>query len=184
MRTIMNVLVLFSFSAFIGCRSEHTEVARPHVLPSMTELENMVYQSAFTNSGAARLVNGAYQEQKDDGFGTVIVVTLTSFRLTGFLNANTEGSVAVVRTSAGANGTYYDLSAVVKDSAGVRNIAYASLGDRIKVTNVVLEDHVIRVQMTTHTPQDQPCCPSMEVVNTYELRGSRLVQIKSEPFVE
>jgi hypothetical protein len=183
MRKVAICFASVSLIALMGCGSGETAESRPQLLPTMTELENMEYRSAFTGNGLARLVNGSYQEQKDDGLGTVLVVTLTNFRFVGYLNAKTEGGIAVVRTSAGANATYYDLAAIIKDSTGVHNIANASLGDRIKIANVVLEDHVVRVQMTTHAPQDQPCCPTLEVVNTYELRGSRLVQLKSEPFV-
>ncbi|MCK7509415.1 MAG: hypothetical protein MZV70_38880 [Desulfobacterales bacterium] len=75
----MSVLVFVSFIALFGCGLEHSEEARPHLLPTMTELENMAYRSAFTSNGIARLVNGAYQEQKDDGFGTVLVVTSPVF---------------------------------------------------------------------------------------------------------
>jgi hypothetical protein len=183
MRTVAIIIASALLIALVGCGSGETKEVSLQILPTMTELENMEYRSSFTENGLARLVNGSYQEQKDDGFGTVLVVTLTNFRFVGYLNAKTEGGVAIIRTSAGPNGTFYDLAAIIKDSSGIRNVANASLGDRIKIANVVLEDHVIRVQMTTHAPQDLPCCPTLEVVNTYELRGNRLVQLKSEPFV-
>jgi hypothetical protein len=183
MKHTFTVLLSAIVLCFSGCRSASEGEVQPPMLPTTTELENMTYQSAFSDSGFVRLVNGAYREQKGDAFGTVLIVTLTDLRLTGFLNPRTEGSVVVLRTSAGPNGTYYDLAAVVKDSAGVCNVALASLGDRIKVTSVVLEKQGIHVQMTVHSPQDLICCPSLKILNTYELRGRKLVLVKSEPVV-
>jgi hypothetical protein len=184
MKRALVVMLSVGVFCFSGCRSAGESETQPPLLPTVAELENMTYQSAFSDSGFVRLVNGAYQERKNDALGTVLVVTLTNLRLTGFLNSRTEGSVAVLRSSVGPNGTYYDLAAIVKDSTGVHNIALASLGDRIKVANLILEKQSIHVQMTVHSPQDLICCPSVEILNTYELRGRRLVLTKSEPFVE
>jgi hypothetical protein len=184
MRMVLLLLLVLSVLMFVGCGGGSDGNNAAQLIPSMSELENMTYLSNITESGSVQLSNGSFQQPTYDRAGTVLVATLTNHRLTGYLNKNRQGAVVVLRTAGGAGSVYFDLAAVVKDTAGVHNIALASLGDRVKIRSMSMDDGIIRLQLAVHTPEDQPCCPSNEVVNVYTLRGEKLVLLSSEPFQE
>jgi heat shock protein HslJ len=54
------------------------------------------------------------------------------------------------------------------------------LGDRVQINTLSVEDGEIVVDMTMHGPEDPMCCPTQQVVQTYELRDNGLVQTSEE----
>ncbi|GEM_PF-5103415 len=184
MQSVLSLMLMLAVAMLVGCGGRSAGNDAAQLIPAVSELENMVYLSNIADSGFVRLVNGSYQQPVYDRAGTVLVTTLTTFRLTGHLNNIRQGAAVVLRTAGGAGSVYFDLAAVVKDTAGARNIALASLGDRVKIRSMTMDDGTVRIQMAVHTPEDAPCCPSSEVMNVYTLRGDKLALLSSEPFEE
>jgi hypothetical protein len=142
-------------------------------------LANMAYQSEFTESGTAPLVDGEYREQAAPGSASEIVVRLTDHVAFGQLADGREAAAVVLTTETGGSGTFYDLAVVVEEDGQPVNVATTSLGDRVKIENLAFVGGEILVEMVTQGPDDPMCCPTQRVVQTYELQGEELVQTSS-----
>ena len=140
---------------------------------------NMEYQSEFTQSGKAPLVNGEYTEAAAPGSESEIVVQLTEYVAVGVLNDQPAAAV-ILTTNAGGSGVFYELAVVTEQDGQMTNVAIASLGDRVIINSVAIEDNKIIVDMVTQDDDDPMCCPTQQVINTYELQGNELVEISSE----
>jgi heat shock protein HslJ/LysM repeat protein len=147
---------------------------------SPEELANTTYQSEFTQDGTAPLVDGTYSEPAAPGSATMTTVTLQP-QDTAYGELNGQPSAAVVLvTDPGGSGTFYHLAVVVNQDGAPANVATTLLGDRVEINSVSIENNQIKVDMVQAGPDDPLCCPSQQVVNTYELQGDQLVEVSSE----
>jgi heat shock protein HslJ len=147
--------------------------------PSEDALANMAYKSQFTESGMAPLTDGEYREQAAPGSATETVVKLTNQIAYGALNGTPAAAVVLV-TDPGGSGTFYDLAVVVEQDGQPVNVATTSLGDRVQINSLSIENNQIIVDMISHGPDDAMCCPTQHVVQTYTLQGDQLVQASSK----
>jgi hypothetical protein len=105
-------------------------------------------------------------------------VMLTDYAATGDLNGDGVPDAAVVlATNSGGSGVFIDLAAVVVEEGQPVNVAITPLGDRVQINSLTIQDGQIIVDMVTHGPDDPMCCPTQQVVETYELQGYELVKI-------
>lgn len=179
MGTILASLVLMLLAA--GCSPiVQTPVAQPATDDYNTVLANMTYQSEYTQDGTATLVDGVYAEPAAPGSASSTTVTLLpQYTAVGELNGQPAAAV-ILATDPGGSGTFVDL-AVVTDVDGVpTNVATTNLGDRVEVQSVTIANNQIAVDMLTAGPDDPMCCPSQEVVQTYELQGDQLVLVDTQ----
>jgi len=142
-------------------------------------LANTEYQSEWTESGTAPLVDGEYREQAAPGSASEIVVRLTEHVAYGQLSDGREAAAVILVTETGGSGTFYDLAVVVEEDGQPVNVATTFLGDRVKIENLVFIGGEILVEMVNQGPEDPMCCPTQRVVQTYELQGEELVQTSS-----
>jgi hypothetical protein len=143
-------------------------------------LKNMEYKSEFTQSGVAPLTDGEYREQAAPGSATETIVMLTDHVARGQLNGQ-EAAAVILVTDPGGSGTFYDLAVVVEQDGQPVNVATTLLGDRVQINALSIENNEIVVDMVTQGPEDPMCCPTQQVVQTYELQGDQLVQTSSSP---
>jgi heat shock protein HslJ len=137
-------------------------------------LANAEYQSEYVPSGTVKLDNGEYREPAAPGSATEIVVQLTGYIAYGELNGQPVAAVVLV-TNPGGSGNFYDLAVMVDVNGSPVNIASISLGDRVQINGIAIENNAVVVDMVTHGPDDPMCCPTQHVVNTYALHGDQLV---------
>jgi heat shock protein HslJ len=147
--------------------------------PSEEALANMTYKSEWTQSGEVQLTDGEYREQAAPGSATETVVKLTDNVSLGPLNGQPAAAVVLV-TDPGGSGTFYDLAVVMEQGGQPVNVATASLGDRVQINSLTLENDEIVVDMVNQGPDDPMCCPTQRVVQTYALQGDQLVQTSSQ----
>jgi heat shock protein HslJ len=138
----------------------------------------MEYKSEWTQSGVAPLVNGEYREQAAPGSATETIVLLSPWIAFGELNGE-PAAAAILITDPGGSGTFYDLAVVVERDGQPVNVASTPLGDRVQINSLSIENNQIVVDMITHGADDPMCCPTQQVVRTYELRGEDLVDTSS-----
>jgi hypothetical protein len=158
-----------------------TPGAQPTALDWPALLRNLEYKSAFTRSGTALLVGGRYREPAAPGSAASTEVTLTDALAVGDLTGNgMPGAVVVLATETGGSGVFMDLAAVALRAGSPANVATASLGDRVKINSLSLQDGTISVDMITQGPADPMCCPTQRVVEEYRLQGDELVKLSSK----
>jgi heat shock protein HslJ len=146
---------------------------------SPSELANATYPSQYTSSGSVTLENGRFSEQAAPGSATQITVRMTRYLAYGELNGQPVAAVVLV-SDPGGSGTFYDLYVMANQNGQPTSVASTLLGDRVDIHSVAIENNQIVVDMVQAGPDDPLCCPSQEVINTYELQGDQLVEISSQ----
>ncbi len=144
-----------------------------------TDLANATYNVEYTPGGTATLTDGEYSEPAAPGSATMITVRLTDNVAYGQLDGQ-EAAAVVLVSDPGGSGTFYDLAIVVNRDGQPVNIATAFLGDRIDINSLTVADNQIVIDMVQAGPDDPLCCPSQQVVKTFELQGEQLTEISSD----
>ena len=146
---------------------------------SPQELANATYQSQFTQSGSAPLTDGTYSEAAAPGSASQTSVTLTDNIAYGQLN-NRPTAVVILVTDLGGSGTFFDLALLINQAGQPVNVAIAPVGDRVQINSVTIENNQIVVDMIQAGPDDPLCCPSQQVMRTYELQGDQLLESSTQ----
>ena len=145
---------------------------------SETELENIEYHSVSAQKGAVKLHRGVFRKNISDKSKTEIITALSHHIAYGTFSGKREGAAAVLITLAGGTAAYHDLAVVIKTGGRLKNVATTSIGDRIQIKSLSIENGYIIANMLVHKKKDPACCPSQEVVRKYELQGNKLVLVK------
>ncbi len=138
-------------------------------------LQNAEYQTEWTPEGTVRLANGEYRAPAAPGSASEIVITLSEYVAEGELDGQPAAAV-ILYTSGGGSGTFRELHVMVERDGQPYDVAWTQLGDRVQINSLSIQNGEIVVDMVTHGPDDPMCCPTQQVVQTYELQGSELVQ--------
>ncbi len=148
-------------------------------VPALTQqqLKNAEYNSEYTSSGKAMLVNGKYEEPAAPNSASKITVTYVT-SASGDLNGDGAPDAAVIlATNTGGTGTFMTLEAVLNQNGAAVPTATAQLGDRTKVKSVSIAGGVITVDAVIHGPKDPLCCPTRPATLKYKLENGQLVQV-------
>ncbi len=167
----------FSFAAALvvtvglmgGCGGDKDD--EPGAALAIGSLKNAEYLSDDTESGKVKLAEG----RMEDAAAHVWVTMLDEVAygdVTGDKNAD---AVVVVAVNTGGSGVFHNLALVVDRDGRPVNIAAVELGDRVKVQSLAVDDGRVVIDLITHGPSDPMCCPTLRVVQTYELQGDQLV---------
>lgn len=137
-------------------------------------LRNATYQHEFPKDGQAQLQDGKYEEAIE-GSASKIHIALMDVVALGDLNGDGIWDAAVVlEASGGGSGTFRSLEAVINEDGAPEHVASVLLGDRVQIEELLIADQYIRVQMVTHGQGDALCCPTLRVVQLYQLDGEEL----------
>jgi hypothetical protein len=142
-------------------------------------LRNMEFQSDWTQSGSAPLVDGEYREPAAPGSATETVIRLTEHAATGPVSGQAVTAVILV-TDPGGSGTFYDLAVVAERDGKATHVASTFLGDRVQIQSFAIVGGEIVVEMIRQGDNDPMCCPSEHVVLTYALEGDELVLMSGQ----
>jgi len=143
-------------------------------------LSNASYPLAYAGSSTIQLTDGEFREPAAEDSAAEIVTQLTEHVTVGEL-INGEQAVAVILvTQTGGTGTFYDLVVMVEQDGQLLAQASTYLGDRIVVNSLSIEHDQIVIDMIVQGPEDPFCCPTQQVLQSYELQGEELVQTSSE----
>jgi hypothetical protein len=141
-------------------------------------LANGVYRSTYVESGEVKLSNGRADVRDSEQTVTVVLTDHAAF---GDLDGDGRSdAAAVLVTSTGGTGSFYDLVAVVDRGGAPVHVASTRLGDRVQVESLGVDGRRVKLAMTTHAKEDPLCCPTLQVTRSYELQGSRLVEAAGE----
>jgi len=147
---------------------------------SPQELANATYASEFTEDGTSPLTDGVYSEPAAPGSAAEIkVVLLPDTTAYGQLNGEDVAAV-VLATDSGGSGTFYYLHVMVSEDGQPAEVASTFLGDRVQINSISIADNQIVLDMVQAGPDDPMCCPTQQVVKTYQLQGDQLVETSSQ----
>jgi LysM repeat protein len=157
--------------------AEMAQAAPPGLSPS--ELANATYPSQYVPAGSVTLDNGSFSEPAAPGSATEITVKMTRYLAYGELNGQPAAAVVLV-SDPGGSGTFSDLYVMASQNGQPTSLASTTLGDRVEINSIAIENNQIVVDMVQAGPDDPLCCPSQHVINTYELQGDQLVEVSSQ----
>ena len=167
---------LLAYQAAVETAEASLSAETPPAL-AVEALANATYQSQYTESGEATLVDGEYREQAAPGSATETVVKLTEHITVVELEDGQPAAAVILVTDPGGSGTFYDLHVLIAGDGEPTDIATAFLGDRVQINSLsVNENGVIAVDMITHGPDDPMCCPTLHVLQTYVVQRGELVE--------
>ena len=146
---------------------------------TVEQLRNATYNNVLEEP--VTLVDGRFEgEPFSSGAATRPVVTLIPGAVAkGDLDGDQadEAVVALARDS-GGSGVFVYL-AVVRESRGKpENTATLSLGDRVRVTALSIDDGKILAELVEHGPNDPMCCPTSEVHREWTLQDGELSDVE------
>ncbi len=132
-------------------------------------LRNATYTHEFPKDGQAQLQDGTYEEAIE---GSASKITIAMMEQVAFGDLNGDGiwdAAVLLEASGGGSGTFRSLEAVINENGAPVHVASALLGDRVKIEEIIVADQYIRLKMVTHGEGDGMCCPTLRVVQFYQL---------------
>lgn len=139
-----------------------------------SQLEDATYHSKYSESGEVRLLDGKAEVNDPEDKVTVV---LTDFVAFGDLNGDDKNdAVAILTTSMGGTGLFYELAAIIGREESPIHVASAALGDRVIIESVAIVGQGVKVSMVAHMPDDPLCCPTLRTTKTFHLMGPKLVE--------
>ncbi|HET6364967.1 MAG TPA: hypothetical protein VFG02_07945 [Nitrospirota bacterium] len=153
-----------------ACVRTATTPARPS---GMSAFDGVRFRTEWTASGTVVLTKGRYVEPAEPGSASQVVIQLSDKGAKGIVDGR-ETAAAVLVSSGGGSGTFYDLVLVIWGPDGWKHTDTALLGDRVKVHSVSLADREIIVDLTEQGPNDPLCCPTLRRTKRYLVQDGRL----------
>lgn len=144
-----------------------------------TPLDSLMFHSSVYTDSPVLLKHGVYQVPAAPGSASMVVVQLTDKQAFTTMDGNAIG-VAVLVTSTGGTGTYYELALLSKSPQGWVNDDTVLLGDREEVKTVDFDGQRVEVVMATHAPKDPMCCPTLEVTKRFVVENGKLVPVNDQ----
>jgi hypothetical protein len=148
---------------------------------SLEILRNAEYHSA-SFSEPFQLVDGIFYippivpvESQDNWY-----IQLNDLVTFGDINTDSfEDAVVILTSRRGGVGALIELAAVVNQNGVPYNLATVSLGDRVIVKSISIQNSEIRLDMIVHKSTDGLCCPSLETNLKFKLSGTVLEKLPS-----
>jgi len=150
---------------------------------SSDPLSNINFISKWTKSGRAPLINGQYIETLSQGSKNQTKVALSGIDAHGMVNKQ-EVIVAVTVSDTEEGSKYFDLALLMKQNNAWVNVDVIPLGDRVRISNVNINNGQIVVHMKDHFPDDKICCPTRYSLATYAVAENKFVDTSTEVSTE
>lgn len=145
----------------------------PERASGISEFDGVRFRTEWTDSGTAVLTKGRYIEHAAPGSDSQVVILLSDKRAKGIVDGK-ETAVAMLISSGGGSGTFYDLVLMIRGPDGWMHMDTASLGDRVKVHSIALAGREIIVDLTEQGPDDPMCCPTLRRTKRYLVQDGHL----------
>ena len=149
---------------------------------TVADLKNATYKTKdFTSMGGTSdtvtLVDGQYSFN-DPAVSTDHPVFTVQYQQSAIGDLNGDGmsdAVVILVADTGGSGAFEYLAAMISGKGAPENVATISLGDRVQIDALGIQNGMIDLQMVTHGPQDPMCCPTIKTSESYLLENSQLV---------
>ena len=151
----------------------------PEPVFDLRSLQNQDYtlpdfRAMLTETGGVILLrDGVFDHPIPDSAATLHAQLIDG--ALGDLDADGDpDAAAVLAVESGGSGMFYYLVALESQGGALRQAAITSLGDRIKLNSILIQEGGIRLQELVHAATDPQCCPSQEKAADYRLVAGQL----------
>lgn len=145
---------------------------------SLTALRNGLYHSP--DWGTFQLTDGVYYRTPTTPLESPEIYTTRLHDPIFYGDINMDGiqdALVILNTQNGGTGHFMELAAVINENGNANNVSTVSLGDRVVVEAVSVENGIIVLNMRVQGPDDGMCCPSQFVSWRFVLSGNQLIQL-------
>ena len=144
---------------------------------SVDDLENATYLAEGPDAGEATLDGGEFRYPVAEGSSAEAVIRLDQWALGDLDGDGTEDAAAITSERPGGSGVFSYVHALRNESGEPRDLAFAYLGDRVRVESVAIREGVIVVALFDR-PETAPYAeePSIAVIRRFRLDGGALVE--------
>jgi putative lipoprotein len=143
---------------------------------TLSQLGNATYQVQDAPGGDVTLANGSSTEPAAPGSASQYTAQIAEPLANGALDGNAYAA-AVLITSGGGSGSFYNLAAVPNNSGTPGTGLTALLGDRIKVNAIAFENNRIKVDyLDRNAGEAFTVEPSVPVTKFFQVAGGALVE--------
>ncbi len=165
----------------VESNTEAAETPSSEAIPedSLAAAANASYPLEYSSTGIAQLTGGEFREAADDDSASEVVVQLSDQMAMDELSNGRQGLAVILISQTGGTGTFYDLAVLSDENGQLAPAAVTYLGDRIIINDIAIQDGQIVLDMVIQGQDDPFCCPTQQVIQTYELQEDELVQVAS-----
>lgn len=142
-------------------------------------LANATYPIDLASTGQAQLSGGLFEEPSAPGSTSKTVIRLNQDPAFGDVNGDGSLDAAVTLTAdPGGSGSFVYLALVINAGGAAKPTAAVLLGDRVRVTSLVVEPGQVVVTLLTR-PADAPMSaePSVEVTRAFQYLNGQLSEM-------
>jgi hypothetical protein len=140
------------------------------------KLQNSQYQ--ISDIGKIQLTNGKYENAAEQ---KVVFFQNTPGTINyGILPNGTKIATVLLSANTGGSGIFIHLAVMEEVDGKYQTLATQFLGDRVSVKSVKLSGEQIKVRLIKQGEEEPQCCPTLEVVQTYNLADGKLEQLAEE----
>ena len=145
---------------------------------SADDLENATYLAEGPDAGEATLDGGEFRYPVAEGSSAEAVIRLDQWALGDLDGDGTEDAAAITSERPGGSGVFSYVHALRNESGEPRDLAFAFLGDRVRVESVAIREGVVVVALFDR-PETAPYAeePSIAVIRRFRLEGGALVEL-------
>ena len=143
------------------------------------DLANATYHGVLEAGGPIALVGGRWEGVPSAAGGTArpSAQLVTSLAPSGDLDGDGAAeAVALLGASAGGTGQSTYAAVFANREGRWRNVASASLGDRVQLRDARIEQARLVLDVVQAGPHDAMCCPGELATRTWVLRGDSLAE--------
>lgn len=146
---------------------------------SLAALKNTTYSGLKAAPAPVSLVDGRWEGAPyiDGGASRPSVHFVGDlYRIGKLADSASDAAVVFLSESSGGSGTFVYLAVVEKRNGVLINTATATLGDRVQVRDVRIENGTIAVDVLQAGPQDAACCPGELATRHWRLNATGIVE--------
>lgn len=169
-------LKLVVVAAIAGCSDPS---AGTSVL-AVDRLQNATYKDILDEP--VTLSDGRFEGEPfaSDSASRPVITSVPGMIAAGDLNGDEiDEALVVLAHSSGGSGVFMYLAVVSDDLGNPENTATISLGDRVRVNALAIQDGRVIADLVEHGPDDPMCCPTNNVRREWRLQDGLPVQLVS-----
>lgn len=184
-RQVLKAALVFTTGVVMWRGYPKLNAATDKAIPALSELswetlKNLTYPTAWINRKVVTLTNGEFRRPATANGAPALYAYLCEQRVFGDLNGDGQADAAVLLAyELEGRGIYIDLVAVLNQAGAAYSITPSSLGDRLILKSLAIEQGEVVLVAGERTPGDGDSAPDQ--VSRYRLHGNRLTLIEKMP---
>jgi heat shock protein HslJ len=134
----------------------------PGDAPTLQELANATYNGLSDVRGPVTLTDGRWEGKPfvEGGAARPTVALVRDFRIVGDVTGEgADDAIVLLSENSGGSGEWLSIAVVTREAGALKNVATATIGDRVKVRNARIDQRQVVLDVVQAGKDDPMCCP-------------------------